>query len=135
MKFTTFFLIVSFWLLVGCSSGSTRPQVSLEEGLAQMGYAGRSPVDRISQYQLRDWKYVNDHAVVLETGSRSHHLVTFSISCPELRTAMAIAIKSGMNSVTKHDDIIVRTSPGLRRCPISEIFLLKEASEAPESEE
>ncbi len=111
-------------LLVACSSGPIKSVENLDQRLSEMGYESRKSVTRISNYRIHGWRHVTDRAAMISTSPKKHYLITFAITCPELRTANAIAVKTGLSTLTRHDQIIVRSSPGVRRCQIDDLFEL-----------
>jgi len=122
-------IVFSVVFLAACTSAPVNRSENLSERLSEMGYSGRKTVTRINNYRIHGWKYVTNWAATISTSPKKHYLVTFSTSCPELRTAHAIAVKSGLQTLTRHDQIIVRSSPGVRRCQIDDLFELIPAEE------
>ena len=121
MKSSQWLAYSSLLFLVACTT--TPPtDVDVDVRLEELGYHAGQAVTRISNYRLHSWKVVTAKAMILSTTPKHHYLVTFSSSCPELRSATAIAVRSGLRSLTRHDQIIVRSLPGVRRCQIDDLF-------------
>ena len=117
--------------LTGVASCSTTPAepVDLDSALAEQGYAEKTSINRVPNKGSLSWSYLTDKAVVLKFNRSKHYLATFSISCPEVRHAQAIAFRNGLMSLSRHDNIIVRSGSGVRRCAIDELYKLEKAEE------
>ncbi|NND44623.1 MAG: hypothetical protein HKN58_04825 [Xanthomonadales bacterium] len=123
-------LLVSVFgaLLASCAAQPTQgpKPLDLDRQLAERHYLMGPPVDRIRNYQLSGWNYVDNHHVIMRAGVRDHYLITLRSYCPDLSSATSIAFSTTVGSLTTSDALLVR-GPGsiLDRCHIRYINRLE----------
>jgi hypothetical protein len=114
-------------LLAACAGRPDGPErLNLEQELAERYYVMGTPVDRIRNYRLNGWNYVDNYHVIMQAGVREHYLVTLRSHCPDLSTATSIAFTTTVGSLTTSDALLVH-GPGqlLDRCYIRHIDRLE----------
>jgi hypothetical protein len=114
-------------LLAACATPSQGPEpLNLDRQLADRHYLMGPPIDRIRNYYLSSWSYVDNYHVIMRAGARDHYLVTLRSYCPDLSSATSIAFTTTVGSLTTSDVLLVR-GPGniLDRCHIRHINRLE----------
>ena len=102
-----------------------KPAKTLEEKLADRGYKLGGDTDKILNWNIDGWSYVDDEHVVFNAGPSRDYLVTVEINCTGLRNAETIAFTSTVSAVTKFDKLIVRNTGFTDQCQIRELHELK----------
>lgn len=113
--------------LSACASAPQGPApLNLDQALAERHYLMGPGVDRIRNYQLSGWNYVDNYHVIMRAGVRDEYLITLRSFCPDLSTATSIGFTTTVGSVTTSDALLVR-GPGsiLDRCHIRYINRLE----------
>lgn len=105
-------------MIVGCAS---QPERTLEEHLSDLGYRLGETVDRIQNYKINGWNYLDDRHLIFDGGPSQKYLITLQIDCSETRGAEHIGFTSTVSSVTKFDKVVAATPIGPRSCPIESI--------------
>jgi hypothetical protein len=116
LKSALFSLLVM--TLAGCAAQADR---TLEEHLSDLGYRIGEPVDRIQDYKINGWNYLDDRHLLFDGGPSQKYLITLKIDCSDTRGAEHIGFTSTVSSVTKFDKIVAATPIGPRSCPIESI--------------
>lgn len=115
--------------LAACS-GAGEPKESgqsVDEILAGKNLRITEEVDKLVNFNIRTWQYVNRQNVILEDGPRTKYLVELNSKCPNLEFAQLIAFTSYGRMVHKSDYIIVTDAPGhVERCMIRRFYDLEE---------
>lgn len=97
----------------------------LNAKLGKLGYVQGDVVERVENYRIDGWNYLDDEHIVIYAGPSKRFLITSMINCPDLSSAENIGFTSTVNFVTKFDKLIVRGPGGIvRNCPITEIRML-----------
>ncbi|MGH8447489.1 MAG: DUF6491 family protein [Solimonas sp.] len=121
--------LVATLLLAGCSSKPSKPAPpkpkTLEQKLADKGYKLGDKVDRILNWRVDGWGYIDEGNVVFNAGPSRDYLVTVMTPCRGSATASVIAFTSVNSEITKFDKLIVRDSGFSDSCPITELHELK----------
>ncbi len=117
-------------MLFACAS-NTATTMSPSQLAQDRGYELGEPVDRIMNYRLDGWNYLNPQVVIIHSGVNRDHLVTLRNRCHELMSAETIATTSTGNAMrAKFDAIIVsldglrptRSASNTRKCYIDSIY-------------
>lgn len=114
-------------LLAACATPPQGPKpLNLDQQLAERHYLMGPSVDRIRNYQLSGWNYVDNYHVIMRAGVRDQYLITLRSYCPDLSSATSIAFTTTVGSLTTADALLVR-GPGsiLDRCQIRYINRLE----------
>ena len=124
--------IIVFSLFIGLAivACSNQPRVTSEEkvsaALEQLKMTPATKTERIRDYQVTGWRYIDAYNLIIQAGLKDQYLVSFQSPCFPLQTAFAIGFTSRTGTLDKFEDIIVRDSVGRpERCAISEIVKLK----------
>ena len=122
-------ITVTAVLLAACASQpstdlSLKPsgQMTLADKLKAKNYVIEGPANRISNFRLSGWNYVDDYHVILTAGVKNHYLVTLRSYCYNLDGAFRIGFTNTIGSLTTSDSLLVE-GPGGRadRCAIRSI--------------
>lgn len=99
----------------------------LASSLADKGYEMLAPVDRISNYRINGWIYVDEYNTIFEAGVSDYYLLTFDQRCMGLRTAFTIAFSRTTGRLTRFDKVLVRDQAGglLETCNINAIHRVR----------
>ena len=124
---------LSMVLLAACasapSSGKTKVK-TLDEKLAAHGYKLDDSVERIVNWNIDGWNYIDESHVVFTAGPSRDYLVTVVPPCSGLSSANTIGFTSTVSTVTRFDKLIVRNTGFTDQCPISELHELKRIKKA-----
>jgi hypothetical protein len=104
--------VLAPWLLVACAATSEAP-LTLEARLEGQGYVLGEPVNRIQNWNLNGWSYVDDRNFIMNSGVRDKYLVSLRSPSYDLRSAVNIAFSTTVGSLTDKDRVIVRTAGGM----------------------
>jgi hypothetical protein len=114
-------------LLFACASSTPTPAPTPPAQLAQdRGYELGKPIDRIMNYRLDSWNYINPQAVIIHAGGNRDR-------CHELMNTEVLATTStGSAMRAKFDAIIVslagsrlaHSTSSTRKCYIEAIYLI-----------
>ncbi len=111
-------------LLVSCTtipSNEDKVATTLEKMELEKG----DTKDRILNYSIRSWKYVDRKHIILEARRKEYYLVTLRTPCTGLSSAMDIGFTSFGSSLNKFEKIIVKNTTGPNEsCSIKEITQL-----------
>lgn len=119
---TTFILVLtaSFTLLLNaCIASQTKPQ-TLEQKLAEMGYALGPSVDRIYRFRVNGWNYLDREHVMVLVNASDRYLISLRVDCNALFGAEVIGFTNTVSYLTTFDTLLVRDNSTriLDRCPI-----------------
>lgn len=125
--------------LLCCCAGFILPSIGHAETtddfaakLDKLGYRQGESIERINNYRVDGWNYLDDKHIVIYAGPSKRFLLTTLIDCSDLSSAEHIGFTSTTNSLTKFDKLIVRGVAGMiRHCPIAEIKILQKSPEEP----
>jgi hypothetical protein len=108
------------------SATAATPQNPLQEKLTKLGYAQGESIDRIQNYRVDSWNYIDDKHIMIYAGPSVRYLISTLTSCPDLSSAERIGFSSTASSLTKLDKLVVRGPGGmLRNCPIADLYQLR----------
>jgi len=108
-KANSFSLFVATVFAMGVAScATTQPPKTLDEMLSDRGYKLGEPVDRIQNYRINDWNYVDTKHLILKDTSRDSYLVSFKQVCHGLQSNELVAHTSTNSQLTKFDKFMVR---------------------------
>jgi hypothetical protein len=124
---TKLLMAVAALLLAACAGRPDGPEhLNLEQKLAERYYVMGPAVDRIRNYRLSGWNYVDNYHVIMKAGVRDHYLITLRNHCPDLSMATSIAFTTTVGSLTTADALLVDGSGQmLDRCYIRYIDRLE----------
>ncbi|SER06554.1 hypothetical protein SAMN04488038_11520 [Solimonas aquatica] len=115
----------SVLLLHACATHAPAADDGLEKKLAQQGYRQDGSVQRIQNYRIDGWNFVDDTHLVFTAGPSRDYLITTLTPCTALRGADQIGFTSTGQEVTTLDKIVVRAIGFTDQCPIKAIDELK----------
>lgn len=102
------------------------------ERLAARGFVVKAEVERIQNYRINGWHYVDRRALVFRVGASRHYLVTLRKDCVELRGAEVVAFTDTVGNLTPKDRVIVHGPGGLvEHCLIESLYELEHREIAP----
>ncbi len=109
----------------GCAqTPQTNDAVSVEDRLAQRGFTIGEKVERIPNFRVNDWSYLDPEHVVVGAGPSQNFLLALMGRCQGLSTVEDVGFSTTAGSLTAMDKLVVQTSIGPERCPIKEIRTL-----------
>ncbi|MEH6558384.1 MAG: DUF6491 family protein [Oceanicoccus sp.] len=127
-------------MLFACASSTPAPTPPAQ--LAQdRGYELGEPVDKIMNYRLDRWNYINPQAVIIHSGVNRDHLVTLRDRCHELMSAEVIATTSTGSAMRARFDAIIVSLDGsrptnsasnTRKCYIDSIYAISKIKKSDE---
>ncbi len=124
------FVISMLTALVGCAA--TTEEISINDRLAEMGYALGEVNPSVRRYRITGWSELDDRHVIINHRSNERYLVELTNNCPGVDTALVVAFpnRTGTSSLSSFDTLLVR-GPGRRvqRCRIQSITELLEISQ------
>lgn len=116
---------VAFALLFGIALGANADD-TLQAHLAKLGYRQTDAVEKVQNYRVDGWNYIDSRHIVIYAGPGQRYLIGTMGDCSDLSSAENIGFTSTVNYLTKFDKLIVRGAGGFKRnCPISEIYQLE----------
>ncbi len=109
-------------MLAACGSAQTK-ELTLEQKLSEKKLALGPEIDRVRDYRLTGWNYLDREHVIIHTGPSSSVLITLKMPCNNLSTAEDIGFTNTVGSLTKFDRLVVRdrTSNMTERCVIDSL--------------
>ncbi|MGH1471430.1 MAG: DUF6491 family protein [Cellvibrionaceae bacterium] len=109
---------------LGCTS--TAPTSNkLASTLEKMELTTGDSKDRILNYTIRSWKYVDSKHIILEARRKEFYLISLRTPCTGLSGALEIGFTSFGSSLSKFEKIIVQDSLNRNeRCSIRDIVQL-----------
>lgn len=131
-RITGFTIAFIATLFTGACATTPHEDQPLEQILADKNYKMGDEIDRIRDYRINGWNYVDDYNVVFQSGPSDHYLLTFSQRCINLRSAHAIAFTKTVGRITRFDEVLVRDGSGLpaEKCMIDRIYRLEKLKPA-----
>lgn len=122
MKPSVLALFLSALLVLVACANSPR---TTEQILSDRGFQLGETVDRIKDYRISGWNYVDERHVIFNAGPSRNYLITLKIDCRDLSGAEYIGFTSTTSDVTKFDKLVVGTAIGPRNCPIDTLTKLE----------
>lgn len=95
-----------------CAGTSPKTEKSVDEILTEKNLKIVEEVDKLINFNIHGWEYVNIRNVVLIDGPSKKYLVELNGPCRNLDYAQAIAFTSFGRVVSKNEKLIVRDGPG-----------------------
>lgn len=115
--------------LLFSSIGCAETTETLTTQLNKLGYEQGETIERVENYRVDGWNYLDDKHIVIYAGPSKRFLIATTIRCPDLSSAEHIGFTSTVNTITKFDKLIVRGAGGIvQNCPIQEIKLLHKSA-------
>ena len=119
------FLLIPILSLAACAA-KPGPQPTLEQKLAERNYRLGESVERILQYRLDGWSYLDREHVIMQTEPSTYYLISLRQPCHGLMSAETIAFTTTTNQLTKFDKLLVKSSGSMiERCYIDALHKLK----------
>lgn len=113
-------------ILASCASAPADNKVpTLDQKLAERGYKSGDKVERIADYRVDGWQYIDNQHVVFTAGPGRDYLVTVRLPCSGLMGADAIGFTSTVSYVTRFDKLVVKDAGFDNQCPIEELREVK----------
>ena len=105
-----YFTLASFLLLNGCaqtpSNDKADSEAKLQEVLSDMELEPSGAIERIPNFQIDNWKYLDHYHVIIET-RREQYLIAFQTYCSGINNTLKIGYTSRTGSLTKFEKILV----------------------------
>ena len=121
------------WLtgaLLGCAMSSESPLTVYQE-LDKRDLRIAEPVDRIQNYRISGWNYLDREHLILLDGVNRKYLVTLDRPCYGLQTNEVIAHTSTTSVLTTFDKFLVRDVGNVvEQCHIESLHRLEETGAA-----
>lgn len=100
----------------------------LSQAITDLGYEVLDPVKQVVDWNIYNWKDVDQQAVIIWIDAFHPYLFTLRERCPNLEFAQTIGVSSTGSVVTDFDAILVPDPPGGgQQCFIDKIYPLKKA--------
>lgn len=118
------FLLISIMAaaVTGCATSMPeKAPATLDEELANLGYRPGEEIDRLSQYRISNWTYIDRQHFLFSSGPTHAYLISLKTPCSELSSVENLAFRTRTESLTPFDQIIVSTSATPRYCAIDNI--------------
>jgi hypothetical protein len=115
-------------VLAACAGTGEAPgsQKSVEEILAGKNLRVVGELDKLVNFNINSWQYVDRQNVVLRDGVKKYYLVELKNPCREMEFAQRIGFTSFGKVVNKFDFIVVTETPGrVVRCMIETFYELE----------
>lgn len=125
---TRYRLITRCLLFIGVVTGAigVNAQDALQGKLEKLGYRQADAVEKVQDYRVNGWNYIDSKHIVIYAGPSRRYLITTMNDCSDLISAENIGFSSTVNYLTKFDSLRVRGAGGFERnCPITEIHALE----------
>ena len=120
-----FFMLAILVVLASCATTGGQ-EISLEQKLADKGYKLGEPVERILQWRLDSWVYLDRGHVIMQTEPSTWYLVSLKNSCQGLGQAENIAFTTTTSQLTRFDKLVVRGAGKIREdCYIDTLHKLE----------
>lgn len=112
--------------LTACAGTAPKTEKSVDEILTEKNLEIVEEVDKLINFNIHGWEYVNTRNVVLIDGPSKKYLVELNTPCRNLDYAQRIAFTSFGRVVSKNDKLIVTDGPGhVENCFMKAFYLLK----------
>ena len=95
---------------------------ALQQRLDRLGFQPGEVVDRVPNFRVNGWNYLDDSHVMIHGGPSRRFLIELRSRCQGLSTSQSIGFSATASQLTRFDNLVVR-GPGGRpqSCPIGEI--------------
>lgn len=112
--------------LLGTGTALAADPDALQQKLTRLGYEPGENVEKIENYRVDGWNYLDDQHIMIYAGPSRRYMIGLMTTCYDLSTAERIAFTSTVHQLTKFDKLIVRGPGGItQNCPIQEMRELK----------
>ncbi len=126
-------LFLSVCLMAGCApvqqAAKEREKIEnepLSQAVTDLGYQVLAPVKQVVDWNIYNWKDVDQQAVIIWIDAFHPYLFTLRERCPNLEFAQTIGVSSTGSVVTDFDAIVVPDPPGGgQQCFIDKIYPLE----------
>lgn len=120
-------LLTTITVIAGACATAPQEQPTIEQKLGEKNYRIVGEIDRIQDYRIHGWNYIDDYHVIIQGGPSDYYLLTFNQPCLNLRGASTIAFSTTVGRVTTFDKVLVRDRSGLspEQCLIREMHRLQ----------
>lgn len=124
-------LVMSLFSCLALLACASQPQSAdtdekIASTLEDMQLQKTEKIERIRDYRVDSWRYIDNSNLIIKAGLRDNYLVSLRVPCINLNGAFSIGFTSTTGSLDKFEDIIVRDSFGrAERCPIADIVKLE----------
>lgn len=134
LRFITLLLIIT---VSACTTTDKKDALTPQQLAQQKGYELGEPVEKIMNYRLNGWNYVNTQALIISSTGNQRYLVTLRHRCQDLMNTEVIGSTSTGNALQANFDAFVVSTNGSRRgveqrCYIDSIYKLSRMTEKPE---
>jgi hypothetical protein len=118
------------WIFSSIGYADTTEAVTAQ--LKTLGYEQGETIDRVENYRVDGWNYLDDKHIMIYAGPSKRFLITTMVNCPDLSSVEHIGFTSTVNTLTKFDKLIVRGAGGIvLNCAITEIKTLQKVPTKP----
>ena len=98
--------------------------------LADRGYRIGPEVQRIQDYRIHGFNYLDRKAIIFHAGASRQYLIRFRNPCQELRSSNTIAFTDTVGNLTTKDRVVARGPGGFpERCLIESMWELERIPE------
>lgn len=94
-------------VLLGCATGGKSP-LTVYQQLDERDLRIAEPVERIYNYRISGWNYLDPEHLILLDGVNRKYLVTLNRPCYGLQTNEVIAHTTTVSTLTRFDKFLVR---------------------------
>jgi hypothetical protein len=114
-------------VLLGCATSAEAP-LTLYQMLDERELRLAEPVDRIYDYRISGWNYLDREHLILLDGASRKYLVTLKNPCHGLQSSEVIAHTSTVSTLTTFDKFLVRDVGGIvDQCYIQSLHRLEKS--------
>lgn len=118
----TFIAALSFAVFGAAVAVAEQNNDALQQRLDRLGLQPGETVDRIQNYRVDGWNYLDDRHIMIFAGPSRRFLIGLMSNCIGLSSAQRIGFTTTATQLTRFDRLVVR-GPGRMQqtCPISEM--------------
>lgn len=120
-------ILITATAVAACAAAPAPPEDdrTLPLRLALRHFEIVEPVDRIRDFRINGWYYVDRRHVIFRAGVSKYYLLSFRSPCHTIHTAETIGFSTTIGRVTRFDKVLVRDRAGfVEQCLITEIHKL-----------
>ena len=128
-------LCLASLVISGCATSSapsddTTPAVpaDLEQNLAarldEMGYSGKTPIDRINDARFSNWALVDEWHITATFGASKDYLIRFRSICQNIEFARTVSFDARFASVSRGDRVLLHPR-GMAPCFVGSVYELE----------
>jgi len=113
--------------LLACTATPGR-QPTIEQELTRRNFQVGERVERIQQWRIDGWSYLDRQHVIMQTAPSTYYLVSLKNACYGLSTVENIAFTTTSSQLTRFDKLLVRRGRGsIEHCYIESLNRLHKA--------